>query len=110
MNQSKELVLSAIYKVVNSAPTLHTSNAYYNGYSYINHNDISSQEFKTWVDYAYQVLDISYNHMRLSFILSEKTIIQKLVNQFDQSGMPYIHRVLQISKELLNLAQAILQC
>lgn len=109
INKSKEMVINAIHKVINSAPTINTSVNYNYNY-YINNirNDISKQEFDTWINYAYQVLDISYNHIGLNCILATKNTILELVNQFNQLRTPYIQCVLEISKELLNLARKIL--
>lgn len=109
INKSKEMVINAIYKVINSAPNINTAVNYNYNYSYYTRNDISKQEFDTWINYAYQILDISYNHIGLNCILTTKNTILKLVNQFNQLGTPYMQRVFGISTELLNLAQMILQ-
>lgn len=114
INKSKEMVINAIHKVINSAPTINTPanynyNNYFNYYMNNTRNDISKQEFDTWINYAYQVLDISYNHIGLNCILATKNTILKLVNQFNQLRTPYMQRVLEICRELFNLVQMILQ-
>lgn len=102
--QSKQLVINAIYRVINSAPKPYISTRYmYNTHS---SNDISNQEFNTWVNYVCQILDISYNHIGLNFILSTKNQILQMANQY---GIPYVYLVTQINNELFNLIQIISQ-
>lgn len=111
-NQTKKVLIDAIYKVIDSAPTqynLKNYPFYQNNYYTCNiNNELSEQEFNTWLNYACQILDILYNHTGLDFILSEKNKIFQLVNQCHQLRIPYIQCVLEINKELLNLAKEIL--
>ena len=96
INKSKEMVINAIYKVVNSAPKFNPN--YHNG-------DITIQEFTTWFDYAIQILNISYNHLGFNNILLTK---EKIIRIYNQYGVDNISRVYQICEELLNLAKEIL--
>ena len=103
--QSKQMVIDALYKVVNSAPALYSQRNYLSPQTY-QANDVSMQELSTWVNYANQVLDISYNHGGLNVIMSTKSMISQLVSQY---GVSNIQRIDQIKQELIKLTQAILQ-
>lgn len=67
--------------------------------------DVSMQEFGTWVNYANQILDISYNHIKHDAIFSAKTMIYQIASQY---GVSNIQRIEQIKNVLLNLVQTIL--
>ena len=103
--QSKQIVIDALIKVINAAPGLYSQRNYLYHQTY-QKSDISMQEFNTWVDYANQILDISYNHIGYNAILTTKIAIGQLSSQH---GASFIQRVDQIKRELLNLAQLILQ-
>ena len=66
--QSKQIVIDALIKVINAAPGLYFQRNHLYCQTYQN-SDISMQEFNTWVDYANQILDISYNHIGYYAIL-----------------------------------------
>lgn len=104
-NQSKQMVLDALFKVVNSAPTLYSQGNYLYPQMH-QRNDVSMQELNTWVNYANQILDISYNHVGLNVIMSTKMMINQLASQYEVSNM---QRIDQIRQELIKLTQAILQ-
>lgn len=104
-NQSKQMVINALIKVINAAPELHFQRNYLYPQAYQN-SDVSMQEFKTWMNYANQVLDISYNHIGLNDILMTKTAISQLSFQY---GVPNIQCIVQVKQELLKLAQIITQ-
>lgn len=103
--QSKQIVIDALIKVINAAPGLYSQRKYLYPQTYQN-SDVTIQEFNTWIDYANQILDISYDHIGYNAILKTKMMIGQLSSQH---GMSCIQRVDQIKQELLNLAQAILQ-
>ena len=104
-NQSKQIVIDALIKVINAAPTLYSQGNYM--YSLVSQNsDVSMQEFNTWIDYAIQILDISYNHISINVILSTKMTIYQLASQYEVSN---IQRIYKIKQELINLTQIILQ-
>lgn len=102
--QSKQLVINSIYKVINSAPNQYAQYGY--GYNAQPANNISHQVFITWVNYVYQILDISYDYTKFDLIILTKSRIYQIANQ---SGIPYIYLVSQINNELLNLIQIISQ-
>lgn len=104
-NQSKQMVVDALYRVINSAPALYSQRNYLYPQTYQT-NDVTTQEFSTWVDYADQILDISYNHVRINAIISTKMMINQLALQ---CGISNIQRIDQINRELLKLTQAILK-
>ena len=104
-NQSKQMVMDALFKVINSAPTLYSQRNYLYPQTY-QKNDVSTQEFNTWVNYVNQILDISYDHVGLNIIMSTKMMISQLVSQY---GVSNIQRIAQIKQELIKLTQAILQ-
>lgn len=103
-NQSKQMVIDALIKVINAAPALYSQRNYLYAQPYQN-NDVSIQEFCTWVDYTNQILDISYNHMRHSVILATKMEIYRLVSKDELSNM---QRIDQIKQELIKLIQVLL--
>jgi len=102
--QSKQMVINALIKVINAAPVPYSNNNYYPPVQ--PNTDISMQEFNTWVNYANQILDIAYNHIGIDTILSTKIAISQISSQY---GISNIQRIDQIKRELLNLTQAILQ-
>lgn len=104
-NQSKQMVIDALFKVVNSAPALYFQGNYLHPQTY-QRNDVSMQEFNTWVNYANQILDISYNHLGLNTIMSTKMMITQLASQY---GVSNIQRIDKIKQELIKLIQIILQ-
>ena len=104
-NQSKQIVIDALIKVINAAPALYYQRNYIYPQAYPS-SDVSMQEFNTWVDYANQILDISYNHMHLNVIVSTKMEICQLVSQNNISNM---QRINLIKQELIKLIQVILQ-
>lgn len=104
-NQSKQMVMDALFKVINSAPALYSQKNYLYPQTYQTY-DVSMQEFKTWVNYVNQILDISYNYLGLNIIMSTKMMISQLVSQYEVSN---IQRIDQIKQELIKLTQAILQ-
>lgn len=99
--QTKQIVVNALIKVVESAPRWPIQSAYPH-----QNNDISEQEFVSWITYVHSVLDIAYQDAGLIIVLPVKTKISMLSNQ---NGLQYIQRVFQIKDEILRLAQAILQ-
>ncbi len=104
-NQSKQMVTSALIKVINAAPRVLLQRNYMYPQTYQN-NDVSMQEFSTWMNYANQVLDISYNHTGLNDILSTKVKINQLYSQYGGTNTQHI---VQIKQELFRLMQVILQ-
>lgn len=104
-NQSKQMVMDALFKVINSAPALYSQRNYLYPQTHQT-NDVSTQEFNTWVNYVNQILDISYNYVSLNIIMSTKMMISQLVSQYEVSN---IQRIDQIKQELIKLTQAILQ-
>lgn len=94
----KQLVADALFKVINSAPSLH-----YNHYGA--QSDVSQQEFNIWMDYVFKTLDISFNYTGISPVLSTKSMIFQLAS----NNIPYINRIEQIKFQLHNLIQMILQ-
>lgn len=104
-NQSKQIVIDALFKVINSAPELYSRRNYLCSQTYQS-NDVSTQEFNTWVNYANQILDISFNHIGLNVIISTKMMISQFTSQY---GVSNIQRINQIRQELIKLTQAILQ-
>ncbi len=106
--QSKQMVINALLKVINAAPTLYANNnLFYNAYPPVYSNsDISKQEFDAWVKYANQILDISYDNIGIDDILSMKLKISQISLQ---SGISNIQRIDQIKRELINLTQIIFQ-
>lgn len=106
-NQSKQMVINALIKVVDSAPYLCVQmNSLYSQQQY-QVRDVSMQEYNTWIDYANQVLDISYNHIGLNAILTTKLSISQLNLQY---GMLNLQRIEQVKQMLLQLVQIIIQC
>lgn len=103
--QSKQIVIDALIKVINAAPGLYSQTKYLYSRTYQN-SDVSMQEFDTWMNYANQILDISYNHIGFKAIILTKIRIRQLSSQY---GVSIAQRIDQIKKELLNLAQLILQ-
>lgn len=95
------MVIDALFKVINSAPALYSQRNSPQSYQ---RNDVSTQEFNTWVNYANQILDISYNHIGLNSIVSTKIIINQLILQYGVSNM---QRIDQIKQELIKLTQVI---
>jgi len=104
-NQSKQIVIDALIKVINAAPTLYPQQNYAYIQAYPN-SDVPMQEFNTWINYANQILDISYNHIKLDAILSTKIIICQLASQYNLSNM---QRIDQVKQEFIKLVQTILQ-
>ena len=104
-NQSKQMVMDALFKVINSAPALYSQRNYLYPPTYQT-NDVSTQEFNTWVNYVNQILDISYDYVGLNIIMSTKMMINQLVSRY---GVSNIQRIDQIKQELIKLTQAILQ-
>lgn len=104
-NQSKQMVTSALIKVINAAPGVSFQRNYMYPQTYQNY-DVSMQEFSTWMNYANQVLDISYNHIGINDILTTKVKINQLYSQY---GGTNIQRIDQIKQELFKLTQVILQ-
>ncbi len=102
------MAINALLKVVNAAPVPYSNNNYFNNnYPPIYpSSDVSMQQFNTWVNYANQILDISYNHIGIDSILSTKMRINQI---FSQNGISNIHRIDQIKRELVNLTQIIIQ-
>lgn len=103
--QSKQIVIDALIKVINAAPGFFSQRNYLYPQTYQS-RDVSMQEFNTWMEYANQILDISYNHIGYNAILTTKMAIGQLSSQY---GVSFIQRVDQIKQELLNLTQLILQ-
>ncbi|MCM1212251.1 MAG: hypothetical protein NC318_11665 [Blautia sp.] len=104
-NQSKQIVIDALIKAINAAPTLYFQRNYM--YPTVNQNvDVSMQEFNTWMDYANQILDISYNHIGLNAILSTKMAMCQIASQYEISN---IQRIDQIKQELIKLTQIIVK-
>ena len=101
--QSKSMVVGALIKVINSAPTLSPRINYIQPSTY-QRSDISMQEFNTWVDYTNQTLDISYNHISLDIIITTKINISRISSQ---QGIAFLQRIEQIKQELFHLAQTI---
>lgn len=112
-NQSKQMVVNALINVINAEPGLYSQKkniyALNNGLRSKGRSgrDISVREFNTWMDYANQVLDISYNHIGLNDILSAKIAISQLSSQ---NEVPNEQRIEQIKQELFKLTQTITQC
>lgn len=92
----KQSVVDALFKVINSAPSLQ-----YNYYG--TQVDVSQQEFEIWMNYAIQTLDISFNYTGIYTILSTKNIVFQLAC----NNIPYVNRINQIKLELHNLIQTI---
>ncbi len=106
-DQSKQMTINAIIKVINAAPKLNSPMQPYNNYTSPQmHNDISMRECNIWIDYANQVLDISYNHIGLKDILSTKIAICQISAQ---NGVSNVSRIEQVNQELFKLIQVILQ-
>lgn len=104
-NQSVTKAINAIIQVINSAPGLYQQTSYIYPQSYQNRRtDISKAEFDTWVNYADQILDISYNYVGYNIIFSTKITICQISNQLE---LPYFQRVESIKTELLNLIQSL---
>lgn len=104
-DQSKKMVVNALIKVINAAPGLYSQKNYLHSQIYRN-SDVPMQELNTWMNYANQILDISYNHIGINAILSTKIVISELYSQY---GVSNIQRIEQIKQELLKLTQVILQ-
>lgn len=102
-NQSKIMVVGALMKVVDSAPTLYPQVSYFQPYT-SPRSDISVPEFSTWVNYANQTLNIAYNYTGLSIVLSTKIEITQISSQ---QAVSYLQRVEQIKQRLLYLAKTI---
>lgn len=101
------MVINALIKVVNSAPNLYVQrNSLYSQQQY-QVMDVSMQEYNTWIDYANEVLDISYNHIGLNAILTTKLSISQLSHQY---GVRNLQRVEQANRMLLQLIQMITRC
>ena len=96
--QINQLVIDALFKVINSAPARH-----YNYYD--TQLDVSPQEFNIWMDYVIQTLDISFNYTGVSVVLSTKSMVFQLAS----NNIPYINRIEQIKFQLHNLIQMISQ-
>ena len=103
-NQSKQMVTNALIKVINAAPRVSFQRNYMYPQTYQN-NDVSMQEFNTWINYANQVLDISYNHIGINDILTTKVKINQL---YSFCGVTNTQRIDQIKQELFKLTQVIL--
>ena len=103
--RSKQMVVNALIKVVNSAPgSYYQGNGLYpQGYQ---NRDVSMQEFSTWINYANQVLDISFNHIGLNAILTAKLTINQLGSQY---GISNKQRIEQVKQVLFQLAQVVTQ-
>ena len=105
-NQSKQMVIDAIIKVISAAPNPYSYNNYYYGYfQTYQSSDVSEQQFNTWINYVNQVLDISYQHIGLNVILLTQGKLVRLSSQ----RISYVQRIEQINQELLKLTQTILQ-
>lgn len=103
--QSKQMVVDALIKVINAAPVLYSQRKNIYSQTYQN-SDISIQEFNTWLDYANQILDISYNHLGITTILSTKATMSQISSQ---NGVSNLHKIEQNKQELLKLTQVVLQ-
>lgn len=103
--QNKQLIIKAIIKVINSAPTLYPQNNI-NYTQSSQRNDITLNELNIWVNYANQILDISYQSIPLDIILTTEIEISQVSSQGIGS---YLNRVERIKGILLNLAQIIMQ-
>lgn len=112
--QGVQIAIDAIYKVINSAPKTYSSNIYSYTPNYVEGN-ISVQQFMNWINYLYNILDISYQNLGLyDFIMVKNNIIQ-IVRQSDpnnsyaQYKMPYSMLINRINNELLGFIQHLLQ-
>ncbi len=114
-NQGKQMVIDALYKVINSAPQPYQNNMYpYNTYSYPKTipnntnlpNEITKQQFDIWKKYVCDVLDISYNNLALYDIMTTKLNIEQLALQPTSSYMQLVNR---IQNELICLIRIIIQ-
>lgn len=100
------MAVNAILKVVDSAPQLNfnTSCSSYL-HNQLHRSDISKEEFNTWINYANQILNITYNYIGQNCILYTKTLICQIANI---QNILYAERTNRIKVELLNLTKQIL--
>ncbi len=106
-NGSLQTAVNAIYKVFDSAPQLSFNIDYlYYLHNQSPRNDISKEEFNTWINYVNQILDITYNYIGQNCILYTKTLIYQIANT---QNILYVERVNRIKSELLNLTREILK-
>lgn len=102
-NQSRQMAIDALLKLVKAAPKIPLEYPNYGQYQSL---DISMQEFDTWLNYVNSILKISYDHMRLDIIMTANFKIMQIASQ---NEIYYIQRVEQIKNQIINLAQGILQ-
>lgn len=110
--QGLQMAIEAIQKVINSAPKPYSSTLYNPNYANI---DILPQQFVSWINYLYSILDISYQNLGLYDFMMVKNNIMQIVQQFDpnnpyiQYKMSYLQLVNRINNELLNFVQYLLR-
>ncbi len=103
-NESKQVVVDALLKVINSAPNSQMQTSYY--YSAQNQpRTITNQDFIIWLNYVNSILDVSYNHTGLKDVLSTKVNISQISYQ---NNVSYEQRTERIKYELINLIRRIL--
>ncbi len=114
-NQGKQMVIDALYKVINSAPQPYQNNMYpYNTYPYPKTipnntnlpNEITKQQFDIWKKYVCDILDISYNNLAIYDIMATKLRVEQLANQ---PALSYLQLVYQINDKLFDLINIIIQ-
>jgi len=104
--KKKQVVIDALTKLVNSAPSMqYAPNNIYNIQYYKAQYDISKGAFDNWIVYINSVLDTLYSYSKFQEILIAKFTIITLSTQ---NNLSYTDRVLKIGTELLNLAKKIL--
>jgi len=101
-NNSKQFVIDALFKLLDSSPI--RNNNFYGGIA--NSYNISQQELNIWVNYINSVLDILSGYINPAEISLTKVQIENIAFQSqDICSM----RVLNIERELLNLAKNVLK-
>lgn len=98
--QSRQVVIKALLKLIESAPKEYPKSGYFN-----QNSDILSHEFDNWLNYVISVLDITYKYTELGIVLLSK---MKILQLSTQNELKYTQRVSQIKNEILRLAQTIL--
>lgn len=100
-NQSKQMAIDALIKLVESAPSIH-SQVVGLPYQQSQRYDVSVQEFNNWLDYINSILDITFSYTDFDYIYIVKTRILQISFQ---NEITFVQRIEQIKSEILNLAR-----
>lgn len=103
-NQSKQMVIDAMLKLVDSAPGIQLQRVAF-PYQLTQRNDVSVQEFNNWLDYVISIFDITFNYTELNNIILAKMRILQISSQ---NEMSYVQRISQINHEILGLARSLI--